>query len=83
LKRENAEQRSAIELEAQKTLNETLAVEREKIQKQEEEKAHLAGSEKDILIKQLTEQLKEASKKAQQGSMRSRKVLAARIVSKS
>jgi hypothetical protein len=69
LKRENAEQRSAIELEAQKTLNETLAVEREKIQKQEEEKAHLAGSEKDILIKQLTEQLKEASKKAQQGSM--------------
>jgi hypothetical protein len=69
LKRENAEQRSEIELEAQKKLNETLAVEREKIQKQEEEKAHLAGSEKDILIKQLTEQLKEASKKAQQGSM--------------
>ena len=69
LKRENAEQRSEIELETQKKLNETLAVEREKIQKQEEEKANLAGSEKDILIKQLTEQLKEASKKAQQGSM--------------
>ena len=69
LKRENAEQRSAIELEAQKKLNETLTLEREKIRKQEEEKANLAGSEKDILIKQLTEQLKEASKKAQQGSM--------------
>ena len=69
LKREKDEQRSVIELESQKKLNETLAVEREKIHKQEEEKANLAGSEKDILIKQLTEQLKEASKKAQQGSM--------------
>ena len=69
LKREKDEQRSKIELESQKKLNETLTLEREKIQKQEEEKANLAGSEKDILIKQLTEQLKEASKKAQQGSM--------------
>jgi len=69
LKREKDEQQSKFELEAQKELNETLAVEREKIHKQEEEKANLAGSEKDILIKQLTEQLKEASKKAQQGSM--------------
>ena len=69
LKREKDEQQSKFELEAQKKLNETLAVEREKIHKQEEEKANLAGSEKDILIKQLTEQLKEASKKAQQGSM--------------
>ena len=69
LKREKDEQRSQIELESQKKLNETLTLEREKIQKQEEEKANLAGSEKDILIKQLTEQLKEASKKAQQGSM--------------
>ena len=69
LKREKDEQRSQIELEAQKKLNDTLAEERAKIQKQEEEKASLAGSEKDILINQLKEQLKEASKKAEQGSM--------------
>ena len=69
LKREKEEQRSQIELESQKKLNETLTKERAKIQKQEEEKANLAGSEKDILINQLKDQLKEASKKAEQGSM--------------
>jgi hypothetical protein len=69
LKREKEEQRSQIELELQKKLNETLTAERERIQKQEEEKANLAGSEKDILINQLKERLKEASKKAEQGSM--------------
>jgi hypothetical protein len=69
LKREKDEQRSEIELESQKKINETLAIEREKIKKQEEEKANLAGSEKDILINQLKEKLKDASQKAEQGSM--------------
>ncbi len=69
LRREKDELRSEIELESQKKLNETLTKEREKIQKQEEEKANLAGSEKDILINQLRDQLKEASQKAEQGSM--------------
>ncbi len=69
LRREKDELRSEIELESQKKLNETLTKEREKIQKHEEEKANLAGSEKDILINQLRDQLKEASQKAEQGSM--------------
>ena len=69
LRREKDELRSEIELESQKKLNETLTKEREKIQKQKEEQANLAGSEKDILINQLRDQLKEASQKAEQGSM--------------
>ena len=69
LKREKDELRDAIELETQKKLNVQLATERERIRKIEEEKATLAVSEKDIVINQLKEQLREASKKAEQGSM--------------
>ena len=69
LKREKDELRDEIELESQKKLNQQLALEREKIRKSEEDKATLAVSEKDIVINQLKEQLKEASKKAEQGSM--------------
>ena len=69
LKREKDELRDEIELETQKKLSEQLSAEREKIRKVEEEKATLAVSEKDIVINQLKEQLKEASKKAEQGSM--------------
>ena len=39
------------------------------LEQQEEEKANLAGSEKDILINQLKDKLKDASQKAEQGSM--------------
>jgi len=69
LKMEKDELSAEFELKAQKKLNETLVVEREKIRKQEEEKATMGSSEKDILINQLTEQLKDASRKAEQGSM--------------
>ncbi len=68
LKREKAELRDTIELEAQKKLNIQLDEERVKIRKLEEERATMAISEKDIVIKQLNEQLKDAQKKAEQGS---------------
>jgi len=69
LKREKAELRDTIELETQKKLSRQLDEERAKIRKLEEERATMAISEKDIVIKQLNEQLKDAQKKAEQGSM--------------
>ncbi|MEO1245426.1 MAG: DUF2130 domain-containing protein [Pseudomonadota bacterium] len=68
LKREKDELRDTIELEAQKRLSRQLDEERAKIRKLEEERATMAISEKDIVIKQLSEQLKDAQKKAEQGS---------------
>lgn len=68
IKREKEELKDSIELETQKKLSATLAAEREKIRKSETERATMAVSEKEIVIQQLREQLKEASKKAEQGS---------------
>lgn len=69
LKREKAEIREAVEAEAQKRLNESLLVEREKIRKGEEEKNELRFKELQKQLedqKKLTEQMK---RKQEQGSM--------------
>ncbi|MES9875001.1 MAG: DUF2130 domain-containing protein [Candidatus Sedimenticola sp. PURPLELP] len=69
LKREKEELRGAIELETQQKLNAQLNEEREKIRKAEENRATLKLSEKDQVINQLKDQLQEAQRKAEQGSM--------------
>lgn len=69
LKREKEELKDKIELETQQKLSETLAEEKEKIKKAEAEKAQLNISEKEQVINQLKEQLLEAQRKAEQGSM--------------
>ena len=69
LQREKLEMKDAIEATAQKQLNETLTVEREKIRKQEDDKNELKFKE---LQKQLEEQKKlteEMKRKQEQGSM--------------
>ncbi|HUT42507.1 MAG TPA: DUF2130 domain-containing protein [Gammaproteobacteria bacterium] len=69
LKREKEELRDTIELESQKRLSLQLAEEREKIRKAEEAKATMKLSEQELMITQLKDQLQEAHRKAQQGSM--------------
>jgi hypothetical protein len=69
LKREKSELRDAIEAESLKRLNATLEKERAKIQKAEEEKSQLKVSEREQIIESLRQQLKEAQRKAEQGSM--------------
>ncbi|OOZ35958.1 DUF2130 domain-containing protein [Solemya velesiana gill symbiont] len=69
LKREQDELRGKIELETEQKLNARLNEEREKIRKTEENRATLKLSEKDQVINQLKEQLQEAQRKAEQGSM--------------
>jgi len=69
LKREKAELKEIAEAEAQKSLNETLVVEKEKIRKQEEDRNELRFKE---LQKQLEDQRKlteEMKRKQEQGSM--------------
>ena len=69
LQREKLEMKDAIEAAAQKQLNETLTVEREKIRRQEDDKNELKFKE---LQKQLEEQKKlteEMKRKQEQGSM--------------
>lgn len=69
LKREKLEMKDAIEAAAQKQLNETLTLEREKIRKQEDDKNELKFA---TLNKQLEEQKKlteEMKRKQEQGSM--------------
>ena len=69
LQREKLEMKYAIEAAAQKQLNETLAVEREKIRKQEDDKNELKFA---ALQKQLEDQKKlteEMKRKQEQGSM--------------
>ena len=69
LKREKDELRETVELEAQQRLNRQLAEEREKIRKTETSKSELMLSEKEQVIHQLKQQLQEAHRKAEQGSM--------------
>lgn len=69
LKREKEELRGTIELESQKKLSAQLSVEREKIRKVEEAKATMKLSEQELVINQLKDQLQEAQRKAEQGSM--------------
>jgi hypothetical protein len=69
LQREKAEMKADIEAAAQKQLNETLTVEREKIRKQEDDKNELKFA---ALQKQLEDQKKlteEMKRKQEQGSM--------------
>lgn len=69
LEREKLEMKDAIEAAAQKQLNETLAVEREKIRKQEDDKNELKFA---TMQKQLEDQKKlteEMKRKQDQGSM--------------
>jgi hypothetical protein len=68
LQREKDELKEAIEAEAQKKLNDTLKIEKEKIRKTEEERMSLKVSEKEQIIDQLKRQLQEAQRKADQSS---------------
>lgn len=69
LKREKEEMRDRIEAESQKKLTTMLGEERQKIRKSEEEKSLLRISEREQVIEQLRQQLTEAQRKAEQGSM--------------
>lgn len=69
LKREKDEAQGKAEADAQRRLNEQLAAEREKIRKDEEEKQSLKIRDKDHVIQQLSDQLKDMQRKAEQGSM--------------
>jgi len=68
LRREKDELKESIEADAEKRLNERLAEDREKIRKAEEERARLNLAERDNVIAQLNQQLKDAQRKAEQGS---------------
>ncbi len=68
LKREKEEMRLEIEAQLQQQLTHQLREEREKIRKEMENSLNMKLVEKDIIIKQLQESLKEAQTKAEQGS---------------
>jgi len=68
LKREKSELRDSIEAESQKKLGEMILEESEKIRKNEEQKTLLKLSERERVIEQLNNQLKELQRKAEQGS---------------
>jgi hypothetical protein len=69
LKREKAELRGVLEAESEKKLTAMLSEEREKIRQSEEEKSLLKITEREQVIEQLKQQLNEAQRKAEQGSM--------------
>jgi hypothetical protein len=69
LKREKDSLRDEIELESEKKINEELRKETSKIRKAEQEKNEIKLTEQKTVIEQLTHQLKEAQRKAEQGSM--------------
>ncbi len=69
LKREKAGLREEIELENQKKISDILREEKERIAKNEHEKHELKLSEQKAVIDQLRQQLIDAQRKAEQGSM--------------
>ncbi len=69
LKREKDDMKAELELEAEKKLSEQIRIERESIRKKIEDENELKLNEKDHQLNQLREQLKEANRKAEQGSM--------------
>jgi hypothetical protein len=69
LKREKDELKESIEAAAEARLNETLREEKGRIQKAADDRVQLKLSEKDSVIEQLRDQLQEAHRKAEQGSM--------------
>ncbi len=68
LKREKDELKDNLEAESEKKLNEMLVGERNKIRKSEEGRSFLRIAEREKVIDQLNEQLKDAQRKAEQGS---------------
>ena len=68
LQREKDELKESLEAEAEKRFSERLAEDRQKIRKAEEERARLNLAERDKVIDQLNQQLKDAQRKAEQGS---------------
>ncbi len=69
LKREKEELKEKIELEAEELLTKKLSQAKVEIQKSEYSKAQFKISEKEQVINQLKDQLQEAQRKAEQGSM--------------
>jgi len=69
LKREKDEAESKAEADAERKLNTMLIEEKVKIRKAEEEKSSLKVADKDHVINQLNEKLKDMQRKAEQGSM--------------
>jgi len=68
-KREKEELKEKIEAESEIKFTETLTKERENIRKEVEEKNQMKVNEKEHIIQQLRDQLTEAQRKANQGSM--------------
>ncbi|MFQ5753461.1 MAG: DUF2130 domain-containing protein [bacterium] len=69
LKREKEEIKVAIEVKSEKKMNDLLVKEREKLEKLADQKSEFKVLERDKIIEQLNDQLKEAQRKAVQGSM--------------
>lgn len=69
LKRDKDELKEKLEAESEQKLTEILLEEKKKIRLEVEQKSELKISEKEHVINQLREQLKEAQRKADQGSM--------------
>lgn len=68
LKREKDEQKEKIEAESEKRFTRALQAEKEKIQREVRDKTELKLTEKEKIIEQLNDRLKEAQRKAEQGS---------------
>lgn len=71
LKREKDELKEKIEAESEIIISEKISEAKTRISKEIEAKNQLKFADKDRLISQLTEQLKEAQRKAEQGSVQS------------
>jgi|WetSurMetagenome_2_1015567.scaffolds.fasta_scaffold48543_2 hypothetical protein len=69
IKREKEELKEKIEAEAEIKLTQKINEEKDKFRKEIEDKVQLKVSEKNYIIEQLKEQLKEAQRKAEQGSI--------------
>lgn len=69
LKREKDELRGTMELEIQQKMSKEIAEERLKIRKLEEERAAMKLLDREQVINQLKQQLQEAQRRAEQGSM--------------
>lgn len=69
LKREKAEIRAEVELASQRKLTAMLEEERLKLAKSEQERSEMKMAERDKIIADLSNQLKDAQRKAEQGSM--------------
>ncbi len=69
LKREKEQLRDEIQAESEQRLNNVLAEEREKFSKSLEQKSRMQMAERDKVISDLSQQLRDAQRKAEQGSM--------------